>query len=57
MKRLTRSDLFAKILAVVVVLAILAAVVGLSWAIRAYVPCSFFPVAEAPVRCLPGGAE
>jgi hypothetical protein len=36
--------------------AILAIVIGLRWLVFAYVPCSFFPVAEAPVRCIVGGS-
>ena len=49
-----RDDWQEKLLMAFLIAIILASIFGAIWAIRAHAPCSMFPLAEAPVRCLPG---
>jgi len=57
MRRILNSEAFLKVAAALIALAIFAALFGIAWAIRAHAPCSIFPLAEAPTRCLPGAVR
>ena len=52
MAKRTSDPWWVKTLAVVIVLAVLAVIFGLVFAVRVYAPCWIFPLKEAPVRCL-----
>lgn len=52
-----RNDLITKILAGLIVFAMIVAIVGVVLGVRRYAPCWVFPLAEAPTRCLPGAVQ
>lgn len=52
--RKTWRDWAAEALGTLLVLAVILGVLALSWWMRETLPCGMFPLAEAPVRCLPG---
>lgn len=47
-----RDDLIIWTVLILGFIAATAIVVGMRWAVLGHVPCSFFTVQEAPVRCL-----
>lgn len=56
-RRQRLTDLGLNILAALVVLAFVAGLAGLAMWARTSLPCEWFTVATAPVRCLPGAGQ